>query len=139
MAGYTALYTVLGDTRLHRRSRSEESMERLIQTVSREEDRLLTTGSLKDFGCYSNHLTHCHPFVINFVNKRRNLFSLNIAETGEISLTTLTAHLHKSFVQCAPFHAHIFIDNCYSIGGRKNPPGDLREKVSTVSRSICEF
>ena len=44
MAGYTALYTVLGDTRLHRRSRSEESMERLIQTVSREEDRWAATS-----------------------------------------------------------------------------------------------
>ena len=44
VAGYTALYTVLGDTRLHRRSRSEESMERLIQTVSREEDRSAATS-----------------------------------------------------------------------------------------------
>ena len=48
VAGYTALYTVLGDTRLHRRSRSEESMERLIQTVSREEDRSAATSRFRE-------------------------------------------------------------------------------------------
>lgn len=36
MVGYTALYTVLGEVT---RSRSEESMERLIQTVSGDEER----------------------------------------------------------------------------------------------------
>ena len=36
VSGYTALYTVLGKLS---RSRSEESMERLILTVSREEER----------------------------------------------------------------------------------------------------
>ena len=37
VSGYTALYTVLGETVA--RSHSEESMERLILTVSREEQR----------------------------------------------------------------------------------------------------
>ena len=37
VSGYTALYTVQGETVA--RSHSEESMERLILTVSREEQR----------------------------------------------------------------------------------------------------